>query len=266
MLPSWPSDAVPRAMIRWNRRSRARLLSPKRGMSQTAVYLHGSAVAEGLRRHSDVDLLAVMEGSLSASARRDLAADLMAVYGRYPFDREGRRPLEVIVFRSADLVRLPYPARAELVYGEWLRGAFEGGAVPDGETTPEFTLVLAQAREQAVPLFGPAVTERVPDIPFPHICRAIGDLLPDLVAGAEGDERNVLLTLARMWATISTGRFLSKAAAADWAAPQLTNQAAGALLCAKRSYPGQGSFDVSVWHAELGLAVDEMRQRIMSML
>ena len=83
------------------------LLRHRLGSSLVAVYLHGSAVAEGLRRWSDVDLLGVVSQPLPASVRGALSAELMTVSGLYPFDPMGRRPLEVIVIRSADLERMP---------------------------------------------------------------------------------------------------------------------------------------------------------------
>src|SRR5690554_3953716 len=94
------------------------------GPSIKAVYLHGSAVARGLRKRSDVDLLAVIEGPLPISVSASLSSELQTVSGLYPFDTAGRRPLEVIIFQAADLEQISYPARAEFVYGEWLREAF----------------------------------------------------------------------------------------------------------------------------------------------
>jgi len=42
-----------------------------------------------------------------------------------------------------------FPARAEFVYGEWLRDAFEAGEIPLPVRHPEITLVLAQAKHTA---------------------------------------------------------------------------------------------------------------------
>jgi predicted nucleotidyltransferase len=242
------------------------LLRHRLGASLVAIYLHGSAVAEGLRKWSDVDLLVVVSEALPASVRSGLSADLMTVSGLYPFDPMRRRPLEVIVVRLADLEQMPYPARAEFVYGEWLRGAFEGGLVPKAEASPEFTLLLAQAREEAVSLVGPSIADLVPDIPSVVIRRAIGDLLPELVDSVEGDERNVLLTLARMWCTLTTARFVSKDAAADWAEPQLSDQSAGTLALARVAYLGSGDDDLHLRSAEVSQTVEESRGRILALL
>lgn len=242
------------------------LLKHRLASSLVAVYLHGSAVAEGLRQRSDVDLLVVVSKALPSSVRARLSADLMMISGLYPFDPMGRRPLEVIIVRLADLERIPYPARAEFIYGEWLRGPLEGGAVPKAEASPEFTLLLAQARREAVPLVGPSIADMVPNIPSDIIRRAIGDLLPELVASVEGDERNVLLTLARMWRTLTTGQFVSKDAAADWAGPQLSDQAAEILALARDAYLGDGGDDLHLRRTEVTQTIEEIRGPILAML
>jgi predicted nucleotidyltransferase len=242
------------------------LLRHRIGPSLVAVYLHGSAVAEGLRKRSDVDLLVVVSKALPVSVRTSLAADLMTVSGRYPFDPEGRRPLEVVIVKSADLEPMPYPALVEFVYGEWLRDAFQGGSVPQAEANPEYTLLLAQARKEAVPLAGPGVADLIPDTAPDVIHRAIGDLLPALVRSVEGDERNVLLTLARMWRTLATGEFVSKAAAAEWVRPQLSAPAAGILADAQAAYVGGADADLHLRQAEVSQTVEEMRARIIAIL
>ena len=240
------------------------LLRRHLGSSLIAVYLHGSAVAAGLRKASDVDLLVIVSEALSATVRARLSADLMEVSGRYPFDVLGRRPLEVIIFRSADLEQMPYPVRAEFVYGEWLREALEQGAVPQAEATPELTLLLAQARGSAIPLVGPSIVEMAPDTPSHVIREAIEDLLPELVESVEGDERNVLLTLSRMWVTLRTGQFVSKDAAADWARPQLSDQAAATLALARDAYLGDRNDDLHRRRVEVSETIKEIRERIQS--
>lgn len=203
-----------------------------------AVYLHGSAVTGGLRPHSDVDLLAVIGGTIARQSGKRLAADLMALSGRYPRDPAGRRPLELIVFSRADLAAPAYPMRCEFIYGEWLRHAYEAGDIPAPVRDPELTLVLAQARQEAKPLFGPDAGELLPVVPQTDIRRAIGDMLPALLAALEGDERNVLLTLTRMWRTLVTGKFVPKDAAAVWAAGRLPGVHARTLICVRDAYLG----------------------------
>lgn len=106
----------------------------------------------------------------------------------------------------------------------------------------------------------------VPDIPSDVIHAAIGDLLPEFVESVEGDERNVLLTLARMWRTLSTGQFVSTDAAADWAGLQLPNEAAGTLALARDAYLGNGNDDLHLRRTEVSQTVEKMRERILAIL
>lgn len=242
------------------------ILAHRLGPALKAAYLHGSFVGHGLRKRSDVDLFAVIEGPLPVSVRAPLSADLMAVSGLYPTDPLARRPLEVIIFQLADLKPLPFPARAEFVYGEWLREAFASGSVPQAETSPEFTLLLAQARREAIPIMGPSLADLVADIPVNAIRRAIGDLLPGLIASLVGDERNVLLTLARMWITVATGQFVSKDIAANWAGPQLSDHAAATLSVARDAYLGDGEDNLHLRRMEVSAAAEELRGHILAAL
>lgn len=209
------------------------------GPALRAIHLYGSAVAGGLRPQSDVDLLVVTGEPTTPDLRRRLVAGLMAVSGRCPVPPGGRRPIELVVFQMAALAPLADPPRAEFVYGEWLRTGIEAGAVPEPDTNPDFLLLLAQAREQAVPLFGPPPAALLPAIPAPAVRQAIGAALPALVASLAGDERNVLLTLARMWVTLASGGFVSKDAAAGWAIPRVSAGTASRLAQAKAAYLGE---------------------------
>ncbi|CDL81576.1 aminoglycoside adenylyltransferase family protein [Xenorhabdus szentirmaii] len=204
--------------------------------SLVAVYLHGSAVAGGLRPRSDVDLIVVIDQPMTTEVRKRLAADLIRISGRYPFDPDGRRPIELIVFSRADLAASLYPARSEFIYGEWLRQKYEMGEIPKPVCDPELTLVLAQSRQEAIALVGPDASNLLPAPSKLEILRAIKDSLPGLVEALQGDERNVLLTLARMWETSVTGKFVPKDVAADWAAARLPAIQAAVLADAREAY------------------------------
>lgn len=233
------------------------------GDSLLAVYLHGSAVAGGLRTNSDVDLIAVVDQPLGVEPRERLVAELMQLSGMYPPPPGGPRPIELIVFQRADLVGSAYPARSEFIYGEWLRAAFETGATAQPSPDPEFTLVLAQARAEARTLLGPDPGDLLPSVSQAEIRRAIGDALPALLDNLEGDERNVLLTLARMWRTLATGDFVPKDVAAEWAIPRLPAEAAAVLAGAREAYLGL-SRDVK--GSEVQSVAGELAKRVMAMV
>lgn len=213
--------------------------------SLVAVYLHGSAVAGGLRPSSDVDLLVVVGQPMTQALRERLVAALMTISGR-PGDADTARPLELIVFHRDDLAELAYPPRSELIYGEWLREAFEAGEAPRPVSDPELTVLLAQARQEAKALFGPDPADLLPLIPRTDLRHAIRDALPALLDTLDGDERNVLLTLARMWRTLATGEIVPKDVAADWAIPRLPAKAGALVASARDAYLGIGKDD---WRA-----------------
>tara|TARA_A100000171_G_C2132517_1_gene147707 strand:- start:1723 stop:2499 length:777 start_codon:yes stop_codon:yes gene_type:complete len=201
-----------------------------------AAYLHGSAVTSELRPRSDVDLLIVIDQSMTSEARRSLASELMEISGRYPVDPYGRHPLEVIVFLCSDLAEPFYPARSDFIYGEWLREEFETGEGSKPVRDPELTLLLAQARQEAIPLVGPKASELLPVIPRVDVRRALRDVLPPLIEMQQGDERNTLLTLARIWRTSVTDEFVSKDVAAGWAASRVPIEQANVLLDVRKAY------------------------------
>ena len=82
----------------------------------------------------------------------------------------------------------------------------------------------------------PITPEVIEPVPMTDIRRAIKESLPGLIASIEGDERNVILTLARMWLTSSSGRICSKDQAAEWAIPKLAKEHATLLEKAKKAY------------------------------
>lgn len=242
------------------------LLRRHLGDSLQGVYLHGSAVSGGLRPSSDVDVLAVVDSEIRSKDRAILAREFMNVSGRHPRAPEGRRPLEVVVFRCDDIRPPHYPARCDFTYGEWLRHSFEHGAVPSAESHPEYTLLLAQARGEAHPLFGPPLASFFPAIRVPDVRRAIADLLPLLLKTIHGDERNVLLTLARMWLTLATGEFVPKDVAADWALPRLTPSVGDLIALARDGYLGRSIDDYSFRQYSVEAAASELSDQIAGLL
>ena len=236
------------------------------GQSLQAVYLHGSAVNGGLRPNSDVDLLAVSDQPLAPETGALLVDRLMQISGRHPARPGTARCLEVMIFLQQDLAALTYPARCAFIYGEWLRDEFEAGTVPQPHTDPEYTLVLAQAAQEAISLVGPTREHLLPSVPHGDVRRAITDALPALTGNLSGDERNVLLTLARMWYTLETGKFAPKDAAAKWALARVSPQTAPVLALAQAAYRGAVSDN---WQSGLTLArqaAEELVQHVRSLI
>ncbi|MGQ4878591.1 aminoglycoside adenylyltransferase family protein [Billgrantia sp. LNSP4103-1] len=212
------------------------------GETVIGIYLFGSALVGGLRPNSDVDVLAIVGRAPAGQARRRLVEALMQVSGS-PEDDGTPRPLEVTVLCRRALAPWQYPPRSELVYGEWLRSDFEQGHIPPAAADPDLAVVLTTARQASLALHGPELTELIPPVPEADLRRAIIDSLPGLIDGLRGDERNVLLTLARMWMTRETGEVAPKDVAAAWALARLPPEHRAAMTLARRAYLEGGGDD-----------------------
>ena len=75
-------------------------------------------------------------------------------------------------------------------------------------------------------------------------------LLSILTAGLQGDERNILLTLARMWRTASSDTFVTKDVAAARAVPKVGQRDGATLEYARKAYLGKIADDWSDRHED----------------
>ncbi len=235
------------------------------GSMVVGVYLFGSAVSGGLRIDSDVDILVVVDHGLSEQTRRELAARLMLISGKIG-NPSHARPLEVTVMNRADVVPWRYPPRKEFLYGEWLRTKFEKGQIQEPTYDSDLAIILRQARENSFSLFGPDACDVLVHVPTTDIRSAIMDSLPGLLESLKGDERNVILTLARMWLTAVVGEIAPKDVAAEWAIPRLPQEHAALLDLARRAYRGEY---VDHWEgltSEVQALADHMKESIESCL
>jgi aminoglycoside 9-adenylyltransferase len=208
------------------------------GSSIIGVYLFGSAVKGGLRINSDVDVLVLVNNSLLEVTRKKLTDRLMLISGKIG-NTDSLRPLELTVINHSDVVPWKYPPKKEFIYGEWLRGEFEKGQIQGPSYDPDLAIVLAQARKYSISLFGPDASNILAPVPLTDIRRAIKDSLPELIEEIKDDERNVILTLARMWQTVTTGEISPKDVAAKWAIPLLPKEHSNLMDIARKSYRGE---------------------------
>ncbi|HEY8479664.1 MAG TPA: aminoglycoside adenylyltransferase family protein [Spirillospora sp.] len=206
------------------------------GEDLVGAYLHGSAVLGGLRPHSDLDVFAVSARPLTARERRALGDGLLGV-SRHPA-RDGLRPVELTVVVHSAVRPWRYPPERDFQYGEWLRGAFERGRVPPPGPDPDLALLVTTVLLADRPLAGPPPARVLDPVPRGDLVRAMTDAVPDLLADLDGDTRNVVLTLARIWSTVVTGRIRPKDEAADWALARLPDEHRPVLARARSVYLG----------------------------
>lgn len=208
------------------------------GDSILGIYLFGSAVTGGLKKDSDVDILVAIKESLTLNKRQILVGRLLKVSGAIG-NAHLIRPIELTIVKVSDVVPWRYPPRAEFVYGEWLREGYEAGSIPEAVYDPDLTVVLKKVIDNSLSMYGVKAINLFEPIATADIRRAIRESLPSLLEGIEGDERNVILTLTRMWLTATTGDIVSKDRAAEWAMKQLPKEHASVLNEARLGYLGK---------------------------
>ena len=207
------------------------------GTDAAALYLHGSAVRGGLRPRSDLDILAVSRRRLIDPDRRQLVDGLLLISSV----DGGTRGVEVTIVAEPEIQPWRHPARREFQYGEWLRGALEAGDLESVASCvdPDLTLLIAMVLDVSTPLLGPPAQDVFDPVGKADITAAFLDELPAIVRWTETDTTNALLTLARIWCTLSTGRFYSKSEAAAWALERLPAEHQAVLARARGIYLGE---------------------------
>jgi streptomycin 3"-adenylyltransferase len=183
-----------------------RLVEEVLGRDLLGAYQHGSAVLGGTQPTSDVDILVVTGRPATLEEKRRLVDGLMAISARFP-PPGPERCVEVTVVAQPQVRPWRYPPSFDLQYGEWLRDRFERGdskllqATVDPDLTTLLTIVLLGGR----PLSGPPPGALLDPVPPEDCVTAMVGELGKLMDEFEGDPRNILLTLARIWQTVVTG-------------------------------------------------------------
>ncbi len=204
------------------------------------LYLHGSGV-EQLHADSDIDLLLVTRRSLTLAERTHLVAVLTEVSGwrghasRCP-EVAQRRPIELTSLVLEHMSTDPDRAHRDFQYGEWLRADIVNGCIPQPTDDPDVVLLVAAALSRHLVLRGPALQDVLPAVPLAHVREAALRVMPGVIQNATGDERNALLTMARILVTVRTGTIVSKAAAAATIIPSLPQPDRGLVERARAGY------------------------------
>ncbi len=200
------------------------------------IYLHGSIARQQAHVRSDLDVLVIAGTSLGPTARRDLATTLLQLSGHHPRADGKRRPVELTVVSQADVRPWRYPPRIDFLYGEWLREAIEGGRVLEPHRSSDLAVVLADVLARGLTLLGPPADQLLDPVPSVDVIAATRAGVAHLLADLDSDTTNVLLTLARAWATVDTGELVPKDEAATWALPRIPHDEQAVLAHARSVY------------------------------
>lgn len=215
-----------------------------------AVYLYGSAIDGGLKPYSDIDLLVAVSTRIDAATRQAFISDLLAISAP-PGQSEILRALEVTIIVRSDVVPWQYPPRRELQFGEWQREEILAGTFEPATIDADLAILLTKVRLHGITLIGVPAADLFDPVPEFDLFKTLIDTLdlwnspPDW----KGDEKHVVLTLARIWYSVATGQIIPKDAAADWAMERLPVKYQPVLLEARQAYLGLGE-DCVAAHAE----------------
>jgi streptomycin 3"-adenylyltransferase len=205
-----------------------------------AIHLFGSALDGGLKPHSDIDLLVTVSSAPGEAVRHALLLDLLTV--SEAADHDGPwRPLEVTVIARDEVVPWRYPARRELQFGEWLRADLRAGIFEQPTLDHDLAILLTKTRQHSMALAGPAATALFEPVPEGDFSRALADTIAQWNSESDwaGDERNVVLALARIWYSAATGRIAAKDVAATWVLERLPAEHRLVLKEMRAAYSGK---------------------------
>ncbi|HTF94720.1 MAG TPA: AadA family aminoglycoside 3''-O-nucleotidyltransferase [Cellvibrio sp.] len=224
-----------------------------------AVHLYGSALDGGLKPYSDIDLLVTVSGPLCEKSRHMLLNELLTV-SCPPGDSKVYRALEVTIVVLSEVVPWHYPPKRELQFGEWLRNDILAGTYEPAVIDPDLTILITKVRQHGLALMGPSSEDLFATIPDVDMVRALTATLDLWHSSADwaGDERHVLLTLARIWYSAATGEIAPKSVAADWVMEYLPLKYRSVLQEAKQAYLG-GEGDL------IATRVDDVAESILFM-
>ncbi|MFF2353685.1 aminoglycoside adenylyltransferase family protein [Kitasatospora sp. NPDC058115] len=210
------------------------------------TYLHGSAVLGGLRAASDLDVLAVTHRTMDDRERRALTEGLLGISGL----SAGLRPVELTVVVHSEVRPWRFPPTGDFLFGEWLREELRQSGPPRPGPMPDLALALTMVLAGDRPLGGPPPGRLLDPVPHADLVRASVMGVPALLDDLDGDTRNVLLTLARIWTTLATGEIRPKDAAADWALAHLPPEHRPVLEHARDLYR-TSHYDDEIWSRDL---------------
>ncbi|REE97388.1 aminoglycoside adenylyltransferase family protein [Thermomonospora umbrina] len=216
------------------------------GREAIGVYLHGSSVLGGLKPASDLDVLVVTRRPMHDRERAALVEGLFMISAM----SAEVRPVEVTVVVQSEVRPWRYPPTGDFLYGEWLREALATGGPPQPEPMPDLALLITLVLAGDHPLIGPPPAQVLDPVPHSDLVRASVAGIPALLDDLDDDTRNVVLTLARIWATLVTGEIKPKDAAADWALTRLPPEHRPVLEYAKELYLSRRYSEES-WSVEL---------------
>lgn len=225
-----------------------------------SIYLYGSSVLGELQRNSDIDILVIIDGKIAESTRIELTKKLLQISGKVGC--QYKRPLEVTIINKKNIISKKIYSEYEYMYGEWIRQEIESGNLPQPNYDDDLIVLLWQAQKHSILLDGTNILNLIPPISDNDLKKAILSSLPTLLEGIIGDERNTLLTLARMWYTLDNHDICTKDCAGKWTLNKLPKDFRELMELAIKGYLGECSDNWSDKKDDLLKLVTFLKEKI----
>ncbi|HFD7246647.1 TPA: aminoglycoside adenylyltransferase family protein, partial [Streptococcus pyogenes] len=139
-----------------------------------------------------------------------------------------------------EVVPWRYPARRELQFGEWLREDILEGVFEPAALDADLAILITKARQHSIALVGPVAQKVFMPVPEHDFLQVLSDTLKlwNTHEDWENEERNIVLTLARIWYSTETGGIVPKDVAAEWVLERLPAEHKPILVEARQAYLG----------------------------
>lgn len=153
-------------------------------------------------------------------------------------------------------------------FGEWLREDVEAGIFEPATMDHDLAILLTKVRRHSLALCGPAAPAFFDEVPAADVRRSLLETLAlwKTESDWEGDERNIVLALARIWYTAATGEIASKDAAANWALDRLPAEHGRIVAAARDAYLGLEAMDLAAYPRERAALLERVRSDVAAML
>jgi len=232
-----------------------------------SIHLFGSALHGGLKPSSDIDLLVVVEEPLRGDVRDALMTELLTASAPAGVS-EVVRPLEVTIVAQSSITPWRHPARRELQFGEWLREDIEAGRFEGAMTDPDVTILLSKVLLHGNSLVGPEPQEVLGPVPASDVMQALLETAAQWNVPEDwaGEEKHIVLALARMWFTASTGAIASKDDAAHWLVERLPAEHRMVVLHAAAVYRGEADDQLAHHPKAVSAFIHYARAEIVNMV
>jgi predicted nucleotidyltransferase len=207
------------------------------GENFVGAYLHGSSVLGGLEPRSDLDIIGVIVRRATLGEKRELVDLLMKLSGRVG-SVGAPHPVELDLVVKSEIRPWHHPAPVDFHYDELIREELASGKIDLTTAIKErgFAPLVRMARSAGASLYGPPPTAVFDPVPTADYHDAILKDIEEVERWIIVDTRNVVLTLARVWAGLCTDDLHSKETCVSWALPRLSQPHGGVLKRALAIY------------------------------